>query len=424
MSESFKSGSVVGKLYGASLVDIGASFALLSNLGIKGSAAGTSLKNFFSDLASGSDKVTEGLAHVGLTIKDLKDSAGNFKPLEEVLTTLSNGLNTLDNANQKLVISQISNERGSKFLVEGLSLVRKEGELTATAFGDLAKKIDESWGFAAAGAAAMSLTIDSQLKGVKNTLETQFLGAFQNIQPQISLVATRLKAAFNSQDFTSGIQQIALSVANLTVFLVENANTLKTLLVAFVAMRGASFLLGMLTGIAEGVLALKGAFDLAKISATAFQASLGFLGLALAASAALFVWWATKRDEATNSAKSQASLAYMDDFIGKLDEESDRLRKQISLMKEGKTAREADTQSMMEQQLQKVRQSGDDAVAEKVREVVRLKEGLSASELRSIDRAHSLNALSINGLTTVNAVLKAERDVATTIATSDRKSVV
>ncbi len=40
LSEAFKSGSVVGKLYGVSLVDIGTAFAALSNLGIKGSAAG------------------------------------------------------------------------------------------------------------------------------------------------------------------------------------------------------------------------------------------------------------------------------------------------------------------------------------------------------------------------------------------------
>ena len=42
---------------------------------------------------------------------------------------------------------------------------------------------------AATGAAAMALTVDSQLKSVKNTIETQFLAAFQEVEPQISVVA-------------------------------------------------------------------------------------------------------------------------------------------------------------------------------------------------------------------------------------------
>lgn len=367
ISESFKSASVVGKLYGQSLVDLGTQFAILSNLGIKNSAAGTSAKNFFSDLASGSDKVTRGLGILKLSIEDLQDKQGNFKSFNEVLRTLAGdsekGFNSLTAANQKYVQTLITNERGNKLMTEGLSLVRQAGEETATKLDDISKRINESWGFTAQGAAAMALTVDAQFKSVKNTLQTQLGAAFVEIQPQLSLVATRLKAAFGSPEFLTGVQALATGVANMTVFVVENAGAIWEVVRALLAFKAAATIIGVLTGIAEGFVAMKAAMDLAKISALGLQAALGLVGLALAAGAALLVWWATKRDEAFGT-KQTAALNYMDDFKGKLDEENTRLEKQIELMNKGKTATEAFTEAQQRLQLQKVKEQGANAIGD------------------------------------------------------------
>src|SRR5690606_100773 len=45
IGESFKTASVINSQYGASLEDVGTGLALLSNLGIQGTAAGTALRN-------------------------------------------------------------------------------------------------------------------------------------------------------------------------------------------------------------------------------------------------------------------------------------------------------------------------------------------------------------------------------------------
>ena len=381
ISESFKSASVVGKLYGQSLVDLGTQFAILSNLGIKNSAAGTASKNFFSDLASGSEKVTKGLAMLKLSIKDLQDEQGNFKSFNEVLHTLAGdgekGFNSLTSANQKFVQSMITNERGNKLMTEGLDLIRTKGKETATALDDISKQINESWGFTARGAAAMALTVDAQFKSVKNTLQTVLVQAFEDIQPQLSLVATRLKTVFNSPEFASGVQAMAQGVANLTVFIAENADMVWTLVRALLAFKAASVVFGLLTGAAEGFIALKKAMDLAKISAIAFQASMGLLGIALMAGAAAMVWWSTKRDEAMGSDKQKAALNYMDDFKNKIDEENVRLAKQITLMEQNKTATEAYTQSMQQQQLQRVKDQGTAAIADAQAAANEAKKGIS-----------------------------------------------
>lgn len=402
ISETFKQASAVGKQYGVTLVDLGVATAALSNLMIRGTQAGTALKNFYSVLDNGSNKTAEGLKRLGLTIADLKTPDGQFKSLTEVFIKLrgaqagmngetvkaTTGFNSLTAAAQSAVQHLITNERSNKFFTEGLSLVRQAGVTTATAMEDMAKKIDESYAFAAIGAAAMALTVNSQLKSVKNTLDTTFVKAFQDIQPQISLVSTALKNAFNSNQFNSGLQTLAGSVANFTVFLIDNANTIWNVVRALLAFKTAMMIFGLLTTVAGGIVTITTAIremtlalGLARGAAIAFQLSLGLVGVALVAGAALLTLWATAKDEAITSDKARASLNYLDDFKGKLDEEAKRLRTQIQLLKDGKTASEAYTQAMQQQQLDKVRIEGTKGIFAQREVLDKAKEELAAKPM-------------------------------------------
>lgn len=358
ISESFKSGSVVGKLYGQSLEDIGTQIAILSNLGIKNTAAGTSIKNFFSDLASGTDKVTKGLGMIGLKISDLQKGDGSFKSFVDVMKIISEHMDKLTMANQKYVQTLITNERGNKLMTEGLDLIRKKGVETGTALEDIFKRVTESYGFAAEGAAAMALTTDAQLKSIKNTIETQFAKTLKDIEPQISLVSQRLKEAFNSPEFSNGLASLAMSVANLTVLLVENGGAVLKLVEAFAALKVATTVVGALTAVGVAIDALIVGFKEARLAAMAFQVSLGILGVALTAAAAAWVYYNQKKEESFQSDKARAALAYMDDFKNKLDEENDRLQKQLELMKQNKTAAEALQEAQVAQQVMKVHDQG------------------------------------------------------------------
>ena len=383
ISETFKQASAVGKLYGVTLVDLGVQTAALSNLLVRGSAAGTAIKNFYSVLSNESKKVTDGLKMLNLTIGDLKTPDGQFKSFTEIMLKLRGGLNVVDGetvkvtsgfnslsaAAQKTAQRLLTNERSNRLFTESLSLVRQEGVETGTALEDMVKKIDESYGYAALGAAAMALTINSQLKSVKNTLDVSLVKAFQEVQPQISLVATALKNAFNSSAFNSGVKTLAGAVADFTVFLVDNANAIWNVIRAVLAFKTAMMIFGLLVSVAEGITAIttavKGmtvALGLARTASIAFQLSLGLIGVALVAGAALFTLWATAKAEATTSEQARASLNYLDDFKSKLDEETKRMRTQIGLMKEGKSARDAETQALRDQQLELVRLQGSKAI--------------------------------------------------------------
>lgn len=424
VSESFKAGSVLGKLYGVTLSDIGVQFALLSNLGIKGTAAGTSAKNFYSVLLGDSKKTAEALKSIHLSVQDFKDSEGNVKPLVEVFSLLNEGLSKYTKVSQDVFIANASNERGRKLMVEGLDAIRTAGETTATKMEDVFKKIDESYGFAAQGAAAMALTVDSQFKSVKNTLETQFLKAFEDIQPQIAVVARALKDAFNSPEFVKGIQSVALAIADLTVFIIDNVAAGKVLLEGFLAWKAISFIVGTLVAVAEGLVAVEKALAAGRIAAIAFQASLGLIGVALLAAGAAFLYWKTQKEDAMGSAATRADLTYLDDFNKKLDDENTRLEGQIKLLAEGKTKREADTQAMIDQQVQLINLKRLNAGSDERTSLSKMESNLSGGDLKAYQeaKARGLTKVVAGGrevpnlsdgdrVDSINAVLKAQQNL-------------
>lgn len=363
LSEAFKSGSVVGKLYGISLVDIGTSFAALSNLGIKGSAAGTSLKNMFKELTADSDKLKNALNLIGLRPEAIKDTQGNFLPLVKMFDVLSNKLMQYGANEQKILLGRMANERGMKSLVELLDLYRQklsESETSASGFTNelqrMNDEINNSYGFMAQGAAAMALTIDSQFKSVKNTLQVSLVKAFQEIQPQLSVVAQSLKAAFSSSEFTTMVQNLALGVANLTVALVENADKVWFLLKAFMAVKAAVVLQGIFVGIGTALMGMKISMDAAAVSAARLRIAMGAIGLALTGAAWAFMEWESARNSATQDAESKAAVAYVQDFTNKIKENSKQVEEQIRLLKEGKSATEAYALSQQVLALQKVKE--------------------------------------------------------------------
>lgn len=353
LSEAFKSASVVGKLYGVTLVDIGTSLAALSNLGIQGSAAGTSLKNFYKELASSSDKVKSTLKDMKMVPEDFKDAEGNYLGILAVVKKLAEGLGNLTEAQQKIAIANLSNERGMKTAVELLDLYKRKVEGTTTAgnehkkmLEDLQTKIDQSYGFAAIGAAQMALTVSSQFKSVANTLETVFLGAFQKVSPEISIVANKLKQVFNSPEFIDGIQTVAILFAKLAVAIAENIPLVVKIVEALIAFKVIAVIVTMLEGAVAAFVAIRAALAATTISAALLTASLGPLVVAIAAVAAAYIALTSASDLYNISSKQKNALQYSKDYADALGKEADRMLVQIDLMKKGASAADAEAESL------------------------------------------------------------------------------
>ena len=307
ISNSFMSAASVGELYGASLTDIGVGLAALSNLGIKGTAAGTSLKNMYKDLASGSDQVTETFNKMHMSIASLKDADGYFIPLIDIIKKVDQGLSNLDGKARQDAMGRLSGERGVKELAALVQMLHKAstevdefGNQYANKLEEVQDRIDKSYGFMALGAIVMAQTSENQLKSVGNTIQTVFLKAFQDASPQIGEVTRSLKAAFNSPEFIDGVRGAASLVANLTKFVAEHIDILGTLVKAYIAFKSVE--------VAASLIKIGLAFDVAAIAAKGFTASLGPIGIAIAALTTLWVLYKNAQADATGDKGAVNSL--------------------------------------------------------------------------------------------------------------------
>jgi TP901 family phage tail tape measure protein len=64
MTEAFRTSSVVAQTYGASLEDVAVGLGLLSQIGIKGSTAGTALRQGYVELAGVSKQAKKAMQEV------------------------------------------------------------------------------------------------------------------------------------------------------------------------------------------------------------------------------------------------------------------------------------------------------------------------------------------------------------------------
>ena len=332
MGEAFKTSSVVYTQYGASLKDVALVQGLLANVNVTGTAAGTATRNMLADLTGRTPKAVKALKDVGMSMDDIIDKEGKIKPLEEVFTKLVSGLEKKTGPAQFDVIRRIFSERGEKGAAEMMDglfrKAEKTGESVLTVFKKLQQDIDNSSAFTIIAAAEMSLTSLNQMKSVASTFKATLVEAFDYIRPAVVNTATTLRELFKSDKFKSDIASLGMSIADLTVFIVENGKALITMGVAMLGLQGAMV---ALSGLAKGFLAFNAAATVTSGLMAALAATpvgIVITGIAVAAGAVAIAMnlWSNSADNAARSTK----LLVNDDgkaLLERLREEETRLIK-------------------------------------------------------------------------------------------------
>jgi TP901 family phage tail tape measure protein len=95
LGDAFKFVGPIAKTAGVSLEEITAAIQILSNAGIQGETAGTTLRGMILSLTSPSKEAAAALDQLGVRVKDRK---GNFLSLAEILAQLQKGLKGLGTA--------------------------------------------------------------------------------------------------------------------------------------------------------------------------------------------------------------------------------------------------------------------------------------------------------------------------------------
>lgn len=356
IGEAFKTASVINKQYGVSLEDTGASLALLSNLGIQGSAAGTALRNTYVDLSGRTPKVTKVIKELGL---ELKDQNGNFKDLVTMVGELDTALSRHSSSKQKDILQTLASERGMKLLVEALDQYRHKAEETSSTVGnklqELQDKIASAAGFMAISAVEMSQTSSNQMKAVWATLQTSMVESFDGMQPTVLAVSSQLRAMFNSPEFKEGLKDLitlvggfASALANLAGFVVKHSELILGLAAGYVGLSSALRVAATAQAAFAATAAAEAAATTAGAAATAGRMAtltglarlLPGLGQLVMAGTAAWMLYDATMGKASKTKETFANSSSVGDMIAQLDKETARIRENTQAILENVSAEE------------------------------------------------------------------------------------
>ena len=256
--EALKMGGPQAAAAGESIRETSAAIAVLANMGIKGSLAGTALRKSFSQFAK--VKVQDQLRSVGV---ETVDANGNLRKMAEIMRDIAKAMSTMPTAEKLAFAEDIFDIRGS---LAGLTLTANTDELDAMlaklqdvegVAADTAKKMDAGLG----GAFRLLL---SAVEGAMNAIADAMNSTLQPLIVKVTAVINAFTQWIEAnQGLVTAFAVTVAGAAGLAVGLIAIGVAAKGaaagIAVVQTAIKGFTFLQGV--AIAQGT-ALKTSFTL------------------------------------------------------------------------------------------------------------------------------------------------------------------
>ena len=203
LGETMKYAAPVAQALGISFEDTAAASGLLSNANIKGSQAGTILRQTMARLASPTKEAAELMEEYGI---NAFDAQGNMKPLSGVIDNLNSSLGNLTSQKRADIISTIF---GTESMSGVLALMNQGGQ----SLGDLSKKLKEAKG----AANEMAETKLDNLAGQWTILQSAVEGMKIELGEKLAPYAKEFVTWFTAKipDITNGIVKTVDKVSEL-----------------------------------------------------------------------------------------------------------------------------------------------------------------------------------------------------------------
>lgn len=175
MGETFKYCASTAGAMGYSIEDISVAIGIMGNAGIKGSMAGTTLKNTIANLAKPTDAQAAVMEKLGIS---LTDSGGNMKSFAEVMNNLRSSFSGLSETEKAAAATTLA---GKQSMAGLLTIVNASTE----DFDKLTAAINGSSGSAGEMAAKMLDNLNGQLTLLKSAAEGILITVGDKLLPHI-----------------------------------------------------------------------------------------------------------------------------------------------------------------------------------------------------------------------------------------------
>lgn len=123
MGETFKYVAPVAGALGFSVEDVSTAIGLMANSGIKGSQAGTALRNLFTRMAKPTTESAAAMEKLGVS---LTDSSGNMKDFNTIMGELREGFSGLTEAEKAQTASALAGQEGMSGLLAIVNTSEKD----------------------------------------------------------------------------------------------------------------------------------------------------------------------------------------------------------------------------------------------------------------------------------------------------------
>lgn len=206
LGESFKNVGPIAKTMGISVEDVSTALEIMSQSGIKGSEAGTALKNVLTNLNGTSSTVKGALDELGISISN---DDGTFKSFTEIVDLLRDSFSGLTDEQKTSYAYTIAGKTGMNGLLTILNATEEEYNAISTAMNNCN-------GTASDTATIMQDNLASQTEILKNKLQVLGIELVENLMPALTNLvnkASEVVTWFSNLD--EGTQNTILKVAGL-----------------------------------------------------------------------------------------------------------------------------------------------------------------------------------------------------------------
>lgn len=175
LGETLKYIGPVAKTMGFSIQDVVTAITAMSQAGIKGSQAGTSLRSMFTRLVKPTDAVQVAMNDLGIVIAD---SEGNFKSMDTILRELRGTFQTLTPEQQTYYSAILAGQEGMSGLNALLGMSQQE-------YDNLSLSMKTASGTARETAEIMQDNLAGSVEQLKGSLETAGIAIGSKLTPKI-----------------------------------------------------------------------------------------------------------------------------------------------------------------------------------------------------------------------------------------------
>lgn len=210
LGEAILTVGATAKSLSGDTVELNTILGVLADNGIKGSEAGTKLRNIILSLSAPTKAASKALKKLGVNAFDLD---GNLRPLHEIFADLNKAMEDLSQAERDQMLSEIFNKTD----LAGLNALLGT---SAERFDELATAIENSEGKAEELSATMNDTAEGDLKRLQSATEDLAISFGNILIPLLREVVEHLQALTNwLNGLDGGTKEAITAVGGLVIAL-------------------------------------------------------------------------------------------------------------------------------------------------------------------------------------------------------------